>query len=110
VGNVAGAGKAAYPLPMFVNTRLADWRETAPMKPGDYPGGGPLPYMMDIWKVGAPQLDMLSPDIYNYFDERSALYHQPGNPLFILEMVRSTQICSAVFYALGQYDALASLP
>ncbi|MHA4812173.1 GH35 family beta-galactosidase [Flavitalea flava] len=110
VGKVAGAGKSEYAIPMFVNTWLADWRPSAPMKPGDYPSGGPLPYVMDIWKAGAPQIDILSPDIYSFFEERAALYRRPDNPLFIPELVRETRTCSAIFYGLGQYDAIGFSP
>lgn len=110
VGKVAVAGKTEYPLPMFVNTWLADWRETAQMKPGSYPSGGPLPYVMDIWKAGAPAIDILSPDIYSNFEERVALYHRANNPLFIPELVRETKTCSAIFYGLGQYDAIGFSP
>lgn len=107
---VAKAGKAEYPLPMFVNTWLADWRETALLKPGSYPSGGPMPYVQDIWKAGAPNIDILSPDIYSFFEERCALYTRPNNPLFIPELVRETRICSALFYGLGQFDAIGFSP
>ncbi len=110
VNRVAEAGKAEYPLPMFVNTWLAEWRETAPSKPGVYPSGGPMPHMQDIWKAGAPQIDILAPDIYSFFEERCAFYHRAGNPLFIPEMVRETRTCSAVFHALGQHDAIGFSP
>jgi hypothetical protein len=110
VGKVAVAGKKEYPLPMFVNTWLAEWRETAQAKPGSYPSGGPLPYVMDIWKAGAPSIDILSPDIYSNFEERTDLYHRPNNPLFIPELVRETKTCSAIFYALGQHDAIGFSP
>src|ERR1035438_2423869 len=110
VGRVAEAGKAEYPLPMFVNTWMAEWRETALLKPGSYPSGGPMPYVMDIWKAGAPQIDILSPDIYSYFEERCAMYTRPGNPLFIPELVRETRTASVLFYGLGQYDAIGFSP
>ncbi|MDQ6901376.1 MAG: beta-galactosidase, partial [Bacteroidota bacterium] len=110
VGKVAGAGKAEYPLPMFVNVWLADWTVAKPMIPGDYPSGGPLPYMMDVWKAGAPQIDILAPDIYSNFEERTALYTRSNNPLFIPELVRETRTCSAIFYGLGQYDAIGFSP
>ena len=110
VNRVTQAGKAEYPLPMFVNTWLAEWRETAPSKPGIYPSGGPMPHMQDIWRAGAPRIDILSPDIYSFFEERCALYHRSGNPLFIPEMIRETRTCSAIFYALGQHDAIGFSP
>lgn len=110
VGKVTEAGKAEYALPMFVNTWLADWRPSAEMTPGDYPSGGPLPYVMDIWNAGAPQIDILAPDIYSNFEERCDLYHRPNNPLFIPEMVRTAHTIGAIFYALGQHDAIGFSP
>ena len=45
VGHVAAAGKAEYPIPMYMNTwlkqQISGW-------PGAYPGGGPQPQLMDI--------------------------------------------------------------
>jgi hypothetical protein len=110
VGKVAAAGKAEYPLPMFVNTWMAEWRETAQAKPGSYPSGGPMPYVMDIWKAGAPSIDILSPDIYSNFEERADMYHLANNPLFIPELVRETKTISAIFYGLGQHDAIGFSP
>ena len=110
VGRVAEAGKAAYPIPMFVNTWLDKWQETAPMKPGDYPSGGPLPHMLDIWRAGAPRIDILAPDVYNFLYERGPEYHRPWNPLFIPEMARDTRYASDVFWAIGQHDAIGVSP
>jgi hypothetical protein len=47
VHTVAASGKAAYDLPMYVNTWLAGEDAT----PGDYPSGGPQPRVLDIWKA-----------------------------------------------------------
>ncbi|MBK7257736.1 MAG: beta-galactosidase, partial [Ignavibacteriae bacterium] len=57
---VAQAGKAEYPLPMYVNAALI----RPNYKPGQYPSAGPLPHLMDVWKAAAPQIDFLAPDIY----------------------------------------------
>jgi len=55
------AGKAVYPLPMYVNAAL----NRPQSQPGlNYPSGGPLPHLMDIWKAGGPSIDFLSPDFY----------------------------------------------
>ena len=59
VGRVAAAGKAEYPIPMFVNT----WRALGDRMPGTYPSGGPEPHVGDLWKVGAPAIDFRSPDM-----------------------------------------------
>ena len=46
---IAEAGKKEYPLPMYVNAALI----RPGYKPGQYPSGGPLPHLMDIWKAAA---------------------------------------------------------
>ena len=58
---VIKAGKAEYNIPMFVNTWLQS-RDKA--WPGTYPSGGPLPEVHDIWRAGAPDIDILAPDIH----------------------------------------------
>ena len=57
---VAAAGKAEYDLPMFVNAALI----RPGYVPGQYPSGGPLPHLMDVWRAAAPAIDFLAPDIY----------------------------------------------
>jgi beta-galactosidase GanA len=79
---VAAAGKAAYPLPMFVNG--AQGRPGR--KPGEYPSGGPLPHLMDVWRRGTHSIDFFAPDIY--FPSFAAIaegYARPDNPLFVPE-------------------------
>jgi beta-galactosidase GanA len=70
VGKIAQAGKAQYPIPMYANCWLD---QPGTPKPGDYPSGGPLAHLMDVWHAGAPALDMLSPDLYvREFAQRSS--------------------------------------
>ena len=105
--NVTAAGKAAYALPMFVNA----WLSTPDATPGDWPSGGPLPHVMDIWLAGALQIDMLTPDIYQLnFEAWCQKYTQRGNPLFIPEMRRDEDGARNVFYAIGQHDAIGTSP
>ena len=62
VGEVAAAGKAAYPLPLYANAALRD-----PIAPGptvNWESGGPTDDVLPIWKAAAPALDLLAPDIY----------------------------------------------
>lgn len=104
---VAEEGKKIYPLPMFVNAALN--RPAA--KPGDYPSGGPLPHIIDVWKVGAPAIDFLSPDFYNPdFKHWNDLYTSQDNPLFIPEIRFDSSVCAKVFYALGHYHAMGFSP
>jgi beta-galactosidase GanA len=103
-GQVAAAGKAEYPLPMYVNAALV----RPNYKPGQYPSAGPLPHLMDIWRAGAPQIDFLSPDIYfPNFSEWCEKYHRSGNPLFIPETLPDP---ANLFYAIGQHDAMGVSP
>ena len=55
--HVTAAGKAAYPLPMFVNAALV----RPGYQPGQYPSAGPLPHLSDIWRAGAPSVDSSRP-------------------------------------------------
>jgi len=104
---VTEAGKKIYPLPMFVNAALN--RPT--VKPGDYPSGGPLPHIIDIWKAGAPAVDFLSPDFYNPdFTYWNDLYTRADNPLFIPEIRFDSTVNAKVFYALGHYHAMGFSP
>jgi beta-galactosidase GanA len=103
---VAEAGKAVYPLPMYVNAALI--REG--YQPGRYPSAGPLPHLMDIWRAGAPAIDFLSPDIYfPNFTEWAARYDCPGNPLFIPE-VGNYQSMAQAFYAFARHNAMGYSP
>lgn len=107
VDQVTAAGKAEYALPMFVNA----WLSGPQARPGDYPSGGPLPNVLDIWLAGAPQVDMLTPDIYALdFAAWCERFTQRGNQLFIPEMRREDDGPRNVFYAIGQHDAIGVSP
>jgi beta-galactosidase GanA len=105
---VAAAGKAEYPLPMFVNT----WLAGEDTNPGDYPSGGPQPRVIDVWKAAGQAIDIYSPDIYEpNFTEWCRRYHRAGNPLFIPEMENSGGARAAeVFYAFGEHAAIGLSP
>jgi len=104
---IVEAGKAEYPLPMFVNAALI----RPNYKPGQYPSAGPLPHIMDIWRAGGPLIDFFSPDIYfDNFAEWCRKYDRSGNPLFIPEARRDAQAAANVFYAIGQHDAIGFCP
>jgi beta-galactosidase GanA len=105
--NVAAAGKAEYPIPMYVNA----WLNDATSKPGDYPSGCPEAHVMDIWQAGAPHIDLLAPDLYAAnFTERCQLYTRQGNPLFIPEMSTNEGGARNVFYAIGAKEAIGTSP
>jgi hypothetical protein len=107
VGKVAAAGKAEYPIPMYVNT----WLARSDRLPGTYPSGCPEPHVGDLWKVGAPAIDFRSPDMGGTVDIRDTVnwYHTPGNPLFIPEAFHYMG-AQNIFYAVGQHDAMGFSP
>ena len=89
IGQVAAAGKAVYPLPLYANAALRD-----PLAPPQYPpryeSGGPTDNVLDIWKAAAPALDLLAPDIYLGDSPRCLrvleLYARPDNALLVPEI------------------------
>ena len=108
VGRVTEAGKAEYPIPMYANAWLYGFGR--PNQPGRTPSGGPLPHVMDLWRAGAPQIDMLSPDLYNDFAPFSALYTRSGNPLFVPEGQAGAEGGARALYAFGRHDAIGYSP
>jgi len=104
---VAKAGKEILPLPVYVNCAL----NRPNVEPGKYPSGGPLPHLINIWKAGAPDIDILAPDIYHGdFKEWSKLYDFPNNPLFIPEIKLEDNNAAQVFYVLGKHQTLGFSP
>jgi beta-galactosidase GanA len=103
IGEVAAAGKAIDPLPMYANAALRD-----PFHPkrGSYESGGPTDNVLDIWKIAAPALDVLSPDIYNpsydAYTRYLELYGRAGNALFIPETGNQAPYARYFFAALGR--------
>jgi beta-galactosidase GanA len=104
---IADAGKAVYNLPMYVNAALnrPNW------KPGQYPSGGPVPHLMDIWKAGTPSIDILVPDIYfSDFQHWCDLYTRSSYPLFIPEIRFESGVDAKAFFAFGNYNCLSFSP
>lgn len=58
------AGRAAriWPLPLYANAWLGP--QPGQERAGQYPSGGPGSRVLDVWREGAPTLEMLCPDIY----------------------------------------------
>ena len=105
VNKVVAEGKAEYDIPMFVNAWL---QQPNHAWPGTYPSGGPVPQVHDVWRAGAPAVDLLAPDLYlEYFDEVAARFTRNGNPLFIPET--STDAAN-VLPAFGKFNAIGFSP
>lgn len=85
---IAAAGKAVKRLPMYVNAALGDpFNAKAAASSAT---GGPQWNMIDVWKVGAPNVDLVAPDIYNR-EQREVVAHlrhyaRPDNALMIPEI------------------------
>lgn len=108
INGVTQAGKAEYPLPMFVNAWIVQPEDELP---GDYPSGGPQAHMHDIWRAGAPDIDILAPDIYlSDFTSICEQYIRSGNPLFVPESRSGAQGAANLFTAVGQFDAIGYSP
>ncbi|MGD0905619.1 MAG: beta-galactosidase, partial [Terracidiphilus sp.] len=70
IGEVAAAGKAEYPLPMYCNVWFAYpvhalENRDRPSAGQEYPSGGPQQANIPIWKAAAPAIDILAPDFYS---------------------------------------------
>ncbi|HBK47245.1 MAG TPA: glycoside hydrolase, partial [Xanthomonadaceae bacterium] len=103
IDQVAEAGKAAYPLPMYVNGALRG--PFNPGQPGQYASGGPTDNVLDVWKAAGPHIDLLAPDIYmpEYTMYTTVLdrYARPDNALFVAETGNRTEYARYLFPALG---------
>jgi hypothetical protein len=109
IGQVAAAGKKAYPLPMYVNV----WpREQAGfIRPGEtHPSGGAVSNLLDLWKAAAPAIDVIAPDIYDAnavpFRTLCERYKRADNPLLVPETGGSAAHARHMFYVFGSYDGL----
>ena len=108
INTVCEAGKQEYDIPMYVNCWLV---QHPGEKPGEYPNGGPVSRVMDIYKVAAPRIDFCAPDIYlQNFTEICHMYERPdkNNPLFIPECMGDNP--GKAYYALGECNALCFSP
>lgn len=104
---VTAAGKAAYDIPMYVNT----WLAGVDTVPGNYPSGGPQPRVVDIWKAAGKAIDIYTPDIYQAnFAEWCARYGRAGNPLFIPETNGGAVGAANAFHAFGEGRAMGISP
>jgi len=108
MGRITAAGKKEYALPTFVNAWIVQPEDT---RPGNYPSGGPQAQNHDIWRAAAPDIDILSPDIYlNDFPEILRLYSRSGNPVFIPESRSGQNGAANAAYAIGALGAIGYSP
>jgi hypothetical protein len=110
VNQVVEAGKAEFPLPMYVNVWVEYPVHELPERryaiPGQgYPSGGPIQKMVGFWKANAPAIDMIGPDIYSddpaFVADVIRTYHRPDNPLWIPEINFGDSFAKYFFSAIG---------
>jgi hypothetical protein len=110
VNEVAAAGKAEYPLPMYCNVWFAYpvhalENRDRPSAGQEYPSGGPQQANIAIWKAAAPSIDILAPDFYSedftLFRNIVSTYGRLDNPLFFPESHFDLSFGRYFFYALG---------
>ena len=107
IQSVAASGKAAYNLPMYVNT----WLGEEGAQPGQYPSGGPEPWVIDVWRATGNAIDLYAPDLYaSNFVEWCQRFHRDGNPLFMPETRGGAPGATNVFYAVGEEAAFGFSP
>lgn len=104
IDEIAAAGKAAKPLPMYVNAALGDAFSDEGGNVG--PSGGPNWNAIPVWKAAAPHIDLLAPDIYNrdplavesYLDK----YARADNALMVPEIGNARDYARFLWPALGR--------
>lgn len=122
VEHIAKAGKAEYQIPLYTNV----WQNNfAPDTdgtggpivagggniPGDYPSGGAVTQVLDIWMGFAPTLSFIAPDIYlDDYSKSCDIYRHRKQPLFIPEQRRDEHGARRIWKAYGSHAALGVAP
>ena len=116
VEHLAKAARQIHNMPLYVNAAM----NSRGRKPGEYPSAGPLAHLADIWKTGAPSIDILAPDIYDTgFKSWASKYAMPLRPqdggkiknrLFIPESRCCENSGVRALYAFGEHQALGFSP
>ncbi|HWA88025.1 MAG TPA: DUF5597 domain-containing protein [Opitutus sp.] len=104
IDQVAAAGKAEYPLPLYVNVALRDPLTNPPAT--SFESGGATDDVLGLWKIAAPHVDLLAPDIYQPDPARYLkvldLYARADNPLFVPETIGSPSLSRFCFTAFAR--------
>ena len=104
VDEIAAAGKAVKPVPMYANAALSG--AFGSPDPMNVASGGPQPDMVDVWKVAAPSIDLEAPDIYDSKSvdvaEYLRRYDRPDNALMVPEMGNSVAFARYAWETIGK--------
>jgi beta-galactosidase GanA len=110
IGEVAAAGKKEYALPMYVNASLRDPFHPGPA--GAYASGGPTDNVIPIYRVAAPAIDIVAPDIYMKESPKVARVlelYKPGGPLLVPE-IGNDPVFARYFYDVLGAQAIGIVP
>lgn len=101
---MAKEGKKVYPLPVFTNASVFGIRSR-----GVSLGNGcSIPEFFDLYRAGAPNLDILTPNSYmQQLDQICEAFSWRDNPILIPE---SSVSGARGLYAVGEWDAIAFSP
>lgn len=92
---------------MYVNAAM----NSRGRKPGEYPSAGPLAHLFDIWKCGAPSIDIFAPDIYDTgYKGWVEKYKRADNPFFTPEVKCDINSGVKAYYTFGETDAISFSP
>lgn len=108
---LARAGKAIKPLPMYANAALAGAFGRQPAT--TYASGGPVHHVIDVYKVAAPSLDFVAPDIYVRDDKAVeaylGYYGRADNALVVPEIGNDAEY-ARYFYAMMGHGGIGFAP
>ncbi|GAA4413905.1 DUF5597 domain-containing protein [Actinokineospora soli] len=121
VEHVAAAGSVHHDVPLFVNAWLdaivpeeadpAGIALAGGSAPGVFPSGGPLPHVAVAWRLAAPSIAFLAPDVYfGDFEVPFKAYAETNPTLFVPEMRADAHGVSHTFLAIGGYGAIGVSP
>jgi hypothetical protein len=111
LNEIAVAGKAEFDIPLYMNVWLsyppAELPERALPQPGiGYPSGGAVQRWVGLWRVLAPSIQAIAPDIYGddagFVRDVLAAYRRPDNPLLVPEIAKTDSFARYDFLALGE--------
>ncbi len=111
INAIVEAGKREFAIPMYCNVWLqyppAELPERhIPIAGIGYPSGGPVQTLLAQWKIAAPAIDAIGPDIYSsnasYYLQTLDTYARPDNPLWIPETGGDDAYAPFLFAALGR--------
>lgn len=111
INAIAEAGKREFNIPMYCNVWLAYPpaelpERRIPTAGIGYPSGGPVQKMLPLWKIAAPAIDAIGPDMYSsnaaFYLKTINTYDSPNNPLLIPETGQGDDFAPFFFAALGR--------